>query len=346
MREFPLVEGTCRRGRLVITETTVALRPVSGNHWRRYHWQVPREQVAGVSSYRGGYGRDLLIHTSDGQRLRAERVAPQQALPIISLLGHARMELPEEIPLAGQARPNRWVREGKLVITDATVAVKPRVLFFIRRKHHWHVPRNDVTGVLTTRHPGMRMRYDVAVLTKDGGQHFASNLSPDTVIAVTRQLGHTTGTPIVPEPVREDRAAVAFALPLPREAMPVGLWAVEDDGVWEIEPERGPQPTSSWRARVAARDHTVSMHFGTMAVVMLLCGYTTVMLLGGRAMATGASFAQRVAVPSSVQSGAAASSHSILTLGSLIAPAGSKVTSPPTLMPAPASKPGPVHKHR
>src|SRR6185437_2273628 len=81
MREYTLLAATCRHGRLVITEDSVALRPATGIGHSRKHWDIPREKVTGVSSYRGPFGRDLVIHTCEGHDLRVEWVAPQQALP-------------------------------------------------------------------------------------------------------------------------------------------------------------------------------------------------------------------------------------------------------------------------
>jgi hypothetical protein len=346
MGEFPIVEATCRHGRLAITETSVAVRPASGTRWRRHHWQVPREKITGVSSYRGSYGRDLLFHTTDGHRLRAEWVAPQQALPIISMLGHASMEMPKQATPASVARFSQWVREGKLVITPALVSLKPRVLFFVHRRHHWRVPRNAVTGVLTARQPGMRMRYDVTVLTKDGGRHQASDLSPDTLITLTRELGHTTGVPPIPMPVWEDRAALSFALMHPREAPPQGLWAVEDGGLWEIEPETDQRPTGGWGAHMSARERTTSMRFGTLAAATLLCIYGTVAVMSGRAMATGASFAQSIAAPHAAKSAPAMSHHPAPAAGSLVSQPGTTASTPVTLLPTPSPTATPATSHR
>ena len=293
MHEFALIEATCRHGRLVITDEHVAVRPVAGLHWRRHHWQVPREQVTGVSSFRGPYGRDLLIHTSDGHSLRADWVTPQQALPITQMLGYAHMGLPEEIPLAGVAHPNRWVRQGKLVVTATEVAIKPR--FLLRRRRHWRVPRADITGVLTTRHAGQRMRYDLTLLTRSGDRLLANDVAPEYVIALTRLLGHTVGVPAVPAPVREHHAALALASNRLRQAPPESRWLAEEADAWANESAH--TPTVGWGSRVQARERAVSTRFGTVAVLALLCVYATAALIGGQAMATSASYVQSFGAP-------------------------------------------------
>ncbi len=345
MREFPQLEAACRYGRLVITEESVAVRPASALHWSRHHWQVPREKVTGVSSYRGAYGRDLLIYTSDGHSLRAEAVAPQHALPVIHLLGHARMELPEEMDASRLERPHRWVREGKLVISPETVALKPRVLFFLRRRQHWSVPRADVTGMLTTRHPGLRMRYDVTVLTKHGERLLASNVSPDNVIVLTRQLGHITEVPAVPDTVQEDRTAVFFALSSVRELPTQGLWAAEDGGVWELEPAAGQPPVRGWGSRVSVREGTTSIRFGTLAFAVLICVYVTAALVGGRAIANGATFAQQIAAPRHTKSAPAAPRLPAPVVGSLNSPLGTSPSTVPGVPPAPTTAPIQASSH-
>jgi hypothetical protein len=294
MREYALLAATCRHGRLVITEDTVAVRPASGIGRGRRYWNIPREKVTGVSSYRGPFGRDLVLHTTEGRDLRVEWVAPQQALPIIQLLGHARMALAEEGARVRRKRPHTGVRQGKMVITAETVEVKPRL--WLRRKHHWSVPRDAVTNITTKRHPGHRMLYDLTVHTSDGERLRATHVAPDNVIHVTRLLGKTFYEPRMPLPVWEDRVALGMAMRTP-QVLPEGLWAKGEGGVWEIEPERRPVSPIGWRSWVAERERTHSMRFAMMAAAVLLCVYTTAALLGGQMLAHDASFSQNVASP-------------------------------------------------
>src|SRR6185312_16005073 len=114
---------------------------------------------------------------------------------------------------------------------------------------------------------------------------------------VTRQLGHITGAPPPPLPVREDRAALAFALPRTREPLPQGLWAVEDGGVREIEPERGLPPMRGWGSRVTNRERIISIRFGTVAAAVLLCVYATAALMSGQVLANGAGFSRSITPP-------------------------------------------------
>nr|MBF6589845.1 hypothetical protein [Ktedonobacterales bacterium] len=298
MREFTELVAPCRYGKLIITAGSVGVRPIVGFRRKSRHWEVPREKITGVSSYGGSFGRDLVIHTCDGRHLRAEWVAPRQALPVIQLLGHTAMALPDELRLAGRARPHTRVRWGRLVISRDTVSLKP--LFFIRHKHHWTVPRTAVTGVVTKRRPGMRMMYDVTIYTTEGEALRARRLAPDNAIHVSRNLGHVFGPLPMPPSARADHAALELALEDMQESTwetPEERWESSADMEWRREPQ-APRRTSprGWGARLSQRERALSIRFGTLAGLFLLGVYVTAALVGGKTLAQDAAFARSLAL--------------------------------------------------
>lgn len=292
MAKFAQLESGSRYGRLIITEESVGVRSAVPAIVPGRHWLVHRDDIIGVSSHRGLYGRDLLFHTSDGRRFRAERVEPKKALPVIQLLGHMRMTVPESAPPARARRPARKAKyrcqQGKLVISAETVRVKPR--FLIPTRRHWRVPRRAVSGVGSVRRLGLRMTHDLTIYTTDGRTLHATGLSAESAIGVARSLGHVFAAPRMPEPVLAARAALWLANADPTElAREVPL----EDG--EMATARG--GSRGWRHAVFARERGASVRFATLAALFLLCVYISAVVGGGGTLMRDATYGQRVAPP-------------------------------------------------